>query len=347
MARNSNVRVDSVEVNATQVNVIGGCGLALFMKYLTRKGFFRTVGVRLPVSLSNAGYKAEVYVKALWALKVLYPDVNAPLSRIDEMKKSKAIKRALLVKDIPCSVAVGDWLRRMACCERVGKLEDGSGVLGGYTDGPQRVLDMFYEVTGEVISKMLEELGDTLDFDASCIFGEKRCDEWMYNDAKGSMSYLGFMGRICIMAELEKGNHSPSDSIDRRIGSCIRFAERYRAEVSRVRSDSAAYQSDVINACDKVHRKFYVRADADCAVRRYKRLGALRCERKQGQDLSARDGHSSALYGENGCGVHSGSEEGNIAREGRVSECTSGAGRADLQVLVHSHQRECSVGVRR
>ena len=268
MARNSSLRVDSVEVNATQLNVIGGCGLALFMKYLRRKGFFRMLNFRLPVSLSNAGYKSEVYVKTLFALKLLYPDVNAPLSRIDEMRKSKAIKQALFVRDIPCSVAVGDWLRRLAYCERIGQLDDGSAVLGGYTDGLRRSQALFYEVTGEVLRMMGKELGATLDFDASCIFGDKRCDKWMYNEAKGSMSYLGFIGRICVMAELEMGNHSPSDSIDQRIGSCIGFAQEYGAIVSRVRSDSAGYQSAVMNACEKADRKFYVRADADRSVRR-------------------------------------------------------------------------------
>jgi len=268
MARNSGIRVDSVEVKATQLNVTGSCGLALFIKYLTRIGFFRIINRRLPVSVSNAGYKPEVYVKALWALKVLYPDVNAPLTRLDEMRESKAIKQSLLVKEIPCSESVGDWLRRLACCERVGNLADGSAALGGYRDGIDRARDMFYEVTGGVIGKMLEGSGETLDFDASCIFGDKRCDEWMYNDSKGSMSYLGFIGRICIMAELEKGNHSPSDSIARRIGSCIGFAERYGVNVRTVRNDSAGYESAVINACERAGRKFYVRADADCAVRR-------------------------------------------------------------------------------
>ena len=266
MARNSSIRVDSVEVNATQTNVVGGCGLALFMKYLKRAGIFRMLNDRLPESLSNAGYLPEVYVKALWGLKLLYPDVNAPLTRIDGMRESKAIKQALMVREIPCSEAVGDWLRRMACCERIGRAEDRSAIVGGYEEGLESIRDMFYEVAVGVMGRMSKELGDRLDFDASCIYGEKKCDEWMYSKAKGSMGYLGFMGRICVMAELEKGNHSPSDSIGRRIGSCIGFAEKYGIEVKTVRSDSAAYESEVINACERAGRTFYVRADVDRAV---------------------------------------------------------------------------------
>jgi len=268
MPRSNRVRIDSVSVKATQKNVIGGCGLALFMKYLTRTGVFRIINSMLPESTSNAGYESEVYIKTLWALNMLYPDTNAPFTRIDEMRESKAIKQALMVKDIPCSGAVGDWLRRIACCERVGRLPDKSLVLGGYEDGLMCARDMFYEVTGGIIKKMAGEMGNTLDFDASCIFGDKRCDEWMYNGQKGTMSYLAFMGRICIMIELEEGNHSPSDSIPRRIASNVEYAEINGLVVEIIRSDSAAYHNEVINGCNRAHRKFYVRADTDPSVLR-------------------------------------------------------------------------------
>jgi len=267
MSRRNRVRVDSIEVRATQKNVIGGCGLALFMKYLTKAGVFRMINSRLPESSSNSSYAAEVYVKTLWALKLLYPDINAPLTRIDEMGESKAIRQALMVKELPCSEAVGDWLRRLACCERVGRDPEKRAILGGYEDGLLRTRDMFYEMTGEIMKKMPSEIGETLDFDASCIFGEKACDKWMYNDAKGSMSYLSFMGRICIMAELEEGNHAPADNIGRRIASCVEFAKKNGIAVRIIRSDSAGYESEVINGCEKVGCKYYVRADMDRAVR--------------------------------------------------------------------------------
>jgi hypothetical protein len=267
MPRRNRIRVDSIEIKATQKNVIGGCGLALFMRYLKKAKIFEMINSRLPESSSNSSYDAEVYVKTLWALKMLYPDVNAPLIRIDEMRESKAIKQALMVAEIPCSESVGDWLRRIACCERVGTDAEQRAILGGYEDGLVRARDMFYEVTGEVMKRMASEIGETLDFDASCIFGDKTCDEWMYNEAKGSMSYLSFMGRICTMAELEEGNHAPADNIGRRIAACVEFAKKNGIAVRVIRSDSAGYESEVINGCERAGCKFYVRADMDRAVR--------------------------------------------------------------------------------
>ena len=49
MGRNSTLRVESIEVSTTQTNLMGGCGLVLFMRYLKRIGFFRLVNRRLPL----------------------------------------------------------------------------------------------------------------------------------------------------------------------------------------------------------------------------------------------------------------------------------------------------------
>lgn len=68
MARNNRIRIDSIEVKATQKNVVGGCGLTLFIKYLTRAGVYRLINDRFPETESNAGYKAEVYVSLKDAL---------------------------------------------------------------------------------------------------------------------------------------------------------------------------------------------------------------------------------------------------------------------------------------
>ncbi len=125
---------------------------------------------------------------------------------------------------------------------------------------------LFCDVTGAIAKIVNKEIGDTLDFDASCFLGNKCCDRWMYNDEKGSMSYLGFMGSVCVMAELEYGNHFPSDHISQRVNSCISFSEMWGAKVDTVRSDSAGYQSEVINACEKADKTFYLRARADSAV---------------------------------------------------------------------------------
>ena len=209
----------------------------------------------------------EVYVKTLFGQKMLHPDGDVPLRRVDEMRESRALRRALGLKEIPCSEAVGDWLRRMGGWEHVRFSCEGERIVGGYGDGLERMRDLFYETTGGIVGRMRRTLDGTLDFEASCIYGDKRCDEWMYTGEKGSMSYFAFMGRVCLVAELEMGNHSPGDHIEKRIGSAIEFAGRYGVEVSTLRSDSAGYTSEVVNAAQRAGRRFYVRADVDCAVR--------------------------------------------------------------------------------
>ncbi len=53
----------------------------------------------------------------------------------------------------------------------------------------------------------------------------------MFTGEYGTMGYFAFMERVCIMAELEPGNHSPSDKADLRTISFIEFCWKSRIEV--------------------------------------------------------------------------------------------------------------------
>ncbi len=64
-----------------------------------------------------------------------------------------------------------------------------------------------YELAGKVLMGMKGDLSKMVDFDACAITGSKKCDVKMYTGERGSMSYLGFIDNICLMAELESGNH--------------------------------------------------------------------------------------------------------------------------------------------
>jgi hypothetical protein len=69
------------------------------------------------------------------------------------------------------------------------------------------------------------------------------------------------------MAELEAGNHSPSESIDKRVASCLELCRRQDFRILQFRSDSAAYVGEVMNECSRQSATFYIRADNDEAVR--------------------------------------------------------------------------------
>lgn len=265
--RNNSLRIDSIEIKATQTNLIEESRLGIMVRYARKKGIFKQCCKLLPAPMSNNGYSPEEYVKTLYGLMVMYPEQRAPLERIDEMRESEAIRLALGMKAIPTAKATGDWLRRMAGCETMGRDEEGCPVLKGYEEGLERVQELFYSLAVGTLRAVSANEEGILDFDASCLYGKKSCDRWMYNKEKGSMAYLSFWGRICVMAELEEGNHSPSDHIGERLRSAVEVCERGGKEVKVIRSDSAGYESGVINDCREAGRDFYIRADLDSAVR--------------------------------------------------------------------------------
>jgi hypothetical protein len=207
-------------------------------------------------------------MKTLFALCVLYPDSNAPLDRIDCLRESRAVRRTLGVKEIPTAKSVGDWLRRMANREVVGMSADKKPICSGYEDGLTRMQALHYELAGKVLTDMKRVVSNMLDFDACAITGSKKCDVKMYTGERGTMSYLAFIDNICLMAELEAGNHSPSDSIDKRVASCFDICRRQGTGILQFRSDSAAYVGEVMNECSRRSITFYIRADNDVAVRR-------------------------------------------------------------------------------
>jgi len=163
---------------------------------------------------------------------------------------------------------VGDWLRRMANCEVIGMSAEKEPQYGGYANGLTRMQGLHYELAGKVLADMKGDLSKMVDFDACAITGSKQCDVKMYTGERGTMSYLAFIGSVCLMAELEAGNHSPSDNIDKRVVSCFELCRRQGIELQQFRSDSAAYVGEVMNECSRRSITFYIRADNDEAVRR-------------------------------------------------------------------------------
>lgn len=268
MARNNSVRIDRLVVKACEKDLVDSGGLAIVMKFLEMLGVFKLCDQRLPSSSSNSGYEPSVYVKTLFALCLLYPDAKAPLERIDDFRDSRAVRRMLGLKKIPTAKSVGDWLRRMANREVEARLGDDRWLLRGYPDGLTRMQDLHYEIATMVLKEMRPVLSGMLDFDACAIAGEKTCDVKMYTGEKGTMSYLSFVEGICLMAELEPGNHSPSDNICRRVASCVDICKAAGIRVLQFRSDAAAFESAVMNLCVKQGITFYIRADNDEAVRR-------------------------------------------------------------------------------
>jgi hypothetical protein len=146
---------------------------------------------------------------------------------------------------VPDAGTVGDWLRRQG---------------EGGMEGLERV-------NRDLIQGALEQEEELiLDVDATQIVADKQEAQWTYNHVKGYMPLVGYVKGICVGYEFREGHASPGAGI-------LAFAQKCEGALPEgkgiyFRSDSAAYQAEVINHYSQPGRTFTITADLDVAVRR-------------------------------------------------------------------------------
>jgi hypothetical protein len=192
---------------------------------------------------SGAGYQPSEFVQPLvWMLHA----GGRRLEDLRELRAEQEVLKELGLRAVPDAGTVGDWLRR----------QGEEGVAG------------LERVNRELIQKALEPEGEELilDVDATEIEAEKQEAKWTYHHVQGYMPLVGYVNGICVGYEFREGNASPGAGI-------LAFAQKCEAvlpEEKRVyfRSDSAAYQAEVINHYSPPGRTFTITADLDVAVKR-------------------------------------------------------------------------------
>jgi hypothetical protein len=192
---------------------------------------------------SGAGYRPSEFVQPLvWMLHA----GGRRLEDLRELRAEQEVLKELGLSAVPDAGTVGDWLRR----------QGEEGVAG------------LEQVNRELIQKALEQEGEELilDVDATEIEAEKREAKWTYHQVQGYMPLVGYVNGICVGHEFREGNASPGAGI-------LPFARKCEAalpEGKRIyfRSDSAAYQAEVINHYNQPGRTFTITADLDVAVKR-------------------------------------------------------------------------------
>ena len=191
---------------------------------------------------SGRGYRPSEFVQPLvWMLHA----GGRRLEDLRELRTEQGVLENLGLRAVPDAGTAGDWLRRQG----------------------ERGVEGLERVNRELIQGALEEEGEELilDVDATEMEAEKREAQWTYRHVQGYMPLVGYVNGICVGQEFRDGNVSPGAGI-------LPFAKKCEAALpvgKRIyfRSDSAAYQADVINHYSQPGRTFTIRADLDAAVK--------------------------------------------------------------------------------
>jgi hypothetical protein len=239
------------KIKTTKEILTARSGLALFAEYNHGIGLRELADKYLPAPGSNRGFNPSVFVNSL---VLMLQGGGRSFEDLRELKTDDGLMKLIGYDNIPDPDTAGDWTRRMGDI-RSGQL--GLKRLGKVRDG----------INHRVMKRdKTEEY--TLDADAMEIVAEKDDAMYTYKGNQGYMPMAGFLYElgICLYDEFREGNTSPAYGQLGFYRECkVRMPKGKR--IRYYRSDSASYQSELINELETDKVVWAITADLDKAVK--------------------------------------------------------------------------------
>ncbi len=234
------------KIEMTRDLITPHAGLALLGEFAVGLGFLQSVDKYLPKPGSGAGYNPSEYI---FPLILMLNGGGRSLEDIRQIKADEGLREILPLERIPSSDAFGDWLRSMGI----------NAGLYGLEKVNRRLMKRGMKYDGIKAY--------TLDIDATGIEAEKESAKMTYKGFKGYMPIVGHIAEngLVLGDEFREGNVPPASGNLDFIKHCIRQMPKGK-RIKALRSDSAAYQADIINYCEQEGIQFAIGADLDEAV---------------------------------------------------------------------------------
>jgi len=240
----------SFKLEITEEKITANAGLAVFGEFVHATGILEEVDRVLKGPGSGAGYMPRQYIEPLM---LMLQGGGRALEDLRVIRNDIALCELMGIQEMPSSDAVGDWLRRQ------GKEEGLSGLAVVRQLVIRRALNL--ETTVDY----------TLDIDATQIVAEKEEAKMTYKGERGYMPIVGHLAEngLIIGEEFRQGNDAPAARNLEFIKYCAGQMPGGK-RIANLRSDSAAYQADIINWCEKDGKAcvlFAIGADLDAGVK--------------------------------------------------------------------------------
>lgn len=239
-------RVLPFKLESTNDTITAHAGLVMFGEFIKAMGLPMLINDKLPKPGSPRGYKPAKFIEPL--ILTLHGGGRS-LEDIRQIRNDSGLKDLLGIDVVPSSDATGDWLRRMGSGHGLNKL---GKVNNNYV---RRALNLE------------SKSGFTLDIDASQIVAEKQDAFITYKGEKGYMPMVGHLAEngLVIGDEFREGNVAPGARNLEFIQYCCNRMPKGK-KISFLRADSATYQADVFNFCEKNHIEFAIGGKLDSAT---------------------------------------------------------------------------------
>ena len=234
------------KIEMTRDMITPHAGLALLGEFAVGLGLLQSVDTCLPTPGSGAGYHPSEYI---FPLILMLNGGGRSLEDTRQIRADEGLREILPLKRIPSSDAFGDWLRNRGV----------NGGLSGLERVNQRLLKRAMKRDGLK--------GHTLDIDATGIEAEKQAAKMTYKGFPGYMPIVGHLAEngLVVGDEFREGNVSPASRNLAFIKHCLRQMPTGK-RITALRSDSAAYQAEIINYCEHEGIQFAIGADLDTSV---------------------------------------------------------------------------------
>ena len=223
-------------------------GLIVAHEFHVGLGLDRLLDDHLPLPGSGRGHRAsEVILPAVLMLQ----GGGTDLEGIGGIGRDKALCTAAQLQRVPASTTLGDWLRRC-------------GASRWAMRGLQQVQR---ELTGTRLNAQ-KRSDFTLDIDATIIPADKADATKAYEGTRGYHPMLGFLfeNRWLLADQFRTGSASPAGGLVEFIGHCRAQMPKGK-RIARLRSDSAAYNHDMVDDCEQHGIEYAIGADWDSAVK--------------------------------------------------------------------------------
>lgn len=230
-----------LKLEHTEERLTRRAGLILVDRFGKQLNLASKIDRAFPAPGSNRGRRPSDYVLTLVEMLI---DGAMHLEDVRAFEDDEAYKAMTDRRDYPSSDAIGDWLRR-----------------SGEADGERRL----WSVNRTLLEHLARGTDHTLDIDGTIIEADKGDATWTYKEVFGYHPLVGACVDLGLFtaSRFQQGSASPQAELVSFVHECT---DNLPGRISTVRSDSAGFNSFLINDCFTHHRRFSITADHDSAV---------------------------------------------------------------------------------
>lgn len=234
------------KLDKTDNQLTSKCGLIEIYELAISLGINKLISDYIPRSKSNRSYKPENFVIPI-LLTLLGGGTH--IDDIREIKRDKALRKVCMLSNIPSSDSISRWLRNEYNLKALKKIN---------------------KIICKRILKKVGRNGFTIDNDATYAESGNKDAKQTYKDFRGYSDLYTFIADfgLCISHNFRNGNISPATGIIEQLIESSGFIEKLDKKTSYFRSDSAAYQSSILNYCEEKGITFMITARKDLAVKK-------------------------------------------------------------------------------